>query len=161
MENFDINNLANEGRENVGLNPDPGKLISHGHEYEDTPRMRSLIEKANEIRGSVSAIPEGYSRLWRANRPGEVGKNPSYTNSLEGIALPFLEGYGGKISYVDIPEEDLVKYVRDGVVAPGAEFVLPLEVLKQVEVVESIGSEKETSDTSFDQQKKYSFSDSV
>lgn len=161
MENFDISNLANEGRENVGANPDPGKLKSHGHEYEDTPRMRSLIEKANEIRGSVSAIPEGCSRLWRANRPGEVGKNPSYTSSLEGIALPFLEGYGGKISYVDIPEEDLVKYVRDGVVAPGAEFVLPLEVLKQVEVVEGIGSEEEISDTSFDQQKKYSFSDPV
>jgi len=162
MENFKNYHPENKDTEPFDINPETGKLISHGHEYEDIPRMRHLIEKANAIRSSISPVPTGFSRLWRANRPGEVGKNPSYTNSLEGIALPFSEGYSGKISYVDLPDTDLDKYVREGAVAPGAEFILPADIVEQAKVVEGIDSEEEISDLSFNHENdKPSFGDPV
>ncbi len=117
------------------INPETGKLISHGHEYIDSPRIRELIKKANEIRSSLPPVKEGFMRLWRGNRKGEVGKNPSYTNSLEGIALPFLGSYGGVLSYVDIPDADLEKYLQTGAVAEGSEFRLPPELVETVKVV--------------------------
>ena len=63
---------------------------SDGQEYMDIPRMRKFIEIGTKIRNRLPELQNGYIRLWRGNRPGELGKNPSYTNSLEGIALPFL-----------------------------------------------------------------------
>jgi len=110
-------------------------LISHGHEYADTPRMREMIKRANEIRATLPAVPDGYTRLWRGNRPSEVGKNPSYTSSLEGIALPFLDGYGGELSYIDISNTDLGKYLQSGAGARNAEFILPAETVKKVKIV--------------------------
>jgi hypothetical protein len=71
--------------------------------------------------------------MWRGNRPGEVGYNPSYTNSLEGIALPFLRGYNGVLSYIDIPKTDAPKYLTSG--AQGSEFILPSEIIKQAKIV--------------------------
>lgn len=103
--------------------------------YEDSARARSLMESADAIRQSLSPIPDGHIRLWRGNRPGEVGQNPSYTNSLEGIALPFLQGYGGVLSYVDVPEKDAEKYLRTGAVAEGAEFFLPAEIVRDAKIV--------------------------
>lgn len=117
------------------INPETGKIISHGHEYIDSPRIRELIKKANEIRSTLPPVEEGHTRLWRGNRKGEVGKNPSYTNSLEGIALPFLESYGGVLSYIDIPDTDLEKYLQTGAVAEGSEFRLPAELVETVKVV--------------------------
>lgn len=84
---------------------DSGEICSGGHTYNDIPRMRELVELANAIRESLPEVPKGHLRLWRGNRRNEVGHNPSYTNSLEGIALPFLQSYGGVLSYVDVPEE--------------------------------------------------------
>ena len=58
--------------------------------YPNTPKMQEMVKIAKAIKKSLPAIPKGYIRLWRGNREGEVGKNPSYTNSLAGIALPYL-----------------------------------------------------------------------
>lgn len=117
------------------INPKTGKLISHGHEYLDTPRMRELIKRAGEIRAQLPPLADGFTRLWRGNRSGEVGLNPSYTNSLEGIALPFLGSYKGVLSYVDIPDSDLEKYLQTGAVAPDSEFILPPELVATAKVI--------------------------
>jgi hypothetical protein len=83
-------------------------------------------------------VEEGKVRLWRGNRPGEVGQNPQFTNSLDGIARPFMEAYGGPLSYVDVPanvaEEALNK---TGAAAPGAEFILPREWASKAKIVEA------------------------
>ena len=83
-------------------------------------------------------VKPNFIRLWRGNRPNEVGKNPSYTSSLEGIALPFYYGYHEKgydavLSYIDVPEEEAKKYITSG--AKDSEFILPKELLNQVKTV--------------------------
>lgn len=95
-------------------------------EYADTPRTRKLREVADGVRGSLPPVPPGHVRLWRGNRSGgrDAG-NPRYTNSLEGIALPFKEAYGGPLTYVDVPSGEVDSYMRHGAVARGAEFFLP------------------------------------
>lgn len=118
------------------INPETGRIISDGHEYLNIPRMQELIRRANKIRGSLPVVSDGYTRLWRGNRPDEVGKNPSFTNSLEGIALPFLSSYGGKLTYVNVPTEDLNKYLDTIGSAPDSEFILPSELAGQAIVVD-------------------------
>jgi hypothetical protein len=122
------------GKDAVIVNEE-GKIVREGHAYENIPHMRSFIELADAIREHVPEVQSGYVRLWRGNRQNEVGHNPSYTNSLEGIALPFLRGYGGVLSYVDIPEEEEKKYVSTGAVAPDSEFILPAEIVKDAKIV--------------------------
>jgi hypothetical protein len=112
-----------------------GKIVSDGQAYEDNPKMRSLVELADAIREQLPAVQDGHVRLWRGNREDEIGHNPSYTNSLEGIALPFLRGYGGVLSYVDVPMEDAKKYVSTGAVAPDSEFMLPGEIVQNAKIV--------------------------
>lgn len=97
---------------------------------------------AAEIEARLPPPKKGTTRLWRGNRPGEVGKNPSFTNSLPGIALPFRKAYGGDLSYIDVPTNDLSKYVSTGAVAPGAEFVLPAEVAAKAAVVDAPMAER-------------------
>jgi hypothetical protein len=85
-------------------------------------------------------VKPNFIRLWRGNRPNEVGKNPSYTSSLEGIALPFYYGYhedglDAVISYIDIPKEEVKKYITGGG-AEDSEFILPKELLNQVKTVD-------------------------
>lgn len=120
----------------IEVNPASGMLVSHGHEYLDIPRMREFIKKANKIRENLPDVQQGNVRLWRGNRPEEVGKNPSFTNSLEGIALPFLEVYGGKLSYVDVPKEELSKYLQTSAVAKDSEFILSEELASMAKVIE-------------------------
>lgn len=110
-----------------------GRILSDGQTYEDNPRMRALVELADTIRKGLPDVQDGYVRLWRGNRPNEVGHNPSYTNSLEGIALPFLRGYSGVLSYIDIPREEAKKYLTSG--AKDSEFILPSELVKNVKIV--------------------------
>src|SRR3989344_7811698 len=98
-----------------------GNIISAGHGYTDIPRMRAYVEFANAIGDSLPPVQEGHVRLWRGNRRGEVGHNPSYTNSLEGIALPFLRSYGGVLSYVDVDQEEATQYLTSG--AKDSEFI--------------------------------------
>ncbi len=110
-----------------------GHIVSEGHSYLNNPRIRDLVELANAIRDSLPHVPEGNVRLWRGNRRGEVGHNPSYTNSLEGIALPFLRSYGGVLSYVDVPQDSLQQYLTSG--AKDSEFFLPPEIAKTATLV--------------------------
>ncbi len=110
-----------------------GQILSDGQTYEDTPQMRALVELADAIRKSLPDVQVGHVRLWRGNRPDEVSYNPSYTNSLEGIALPFLGGYKGVLSYIDVPVEEVRKYLISG--AKDAEFMLPSELVKNTEIV--------------------------
>lgn len=117
-------------------NPDTQMIVSGGEEYSDTPRMRSLVRVGDSIRNSLSSPENGFVRLWRGNRTDEIGKNPSFTNSLEGIALPFLLQYKGKLSYVDVPQADLSKYVINVASAPDSEFILPAELAMRAVVVE-------------------------
>lgn len=103
-----------------------------------------LIESYNEdiaklINLKLPEVKNEFTRLWRGNRPGEVGKNPSYTSSLEGIALPFYYGYYDEdqpaiLSYIDIPTQDTKKYLTSG--ADESEFMLPKELLKNVKTVD-------------------------
>jgi hypothetical protein len=116
------------------INPITGMLISDGHEYVDSPEARAQIIRANTIRKSLPPPKEDQVRLWRGNRPGEVGENPSFTSSLEGIALPFLDRYQGELTYLDIPKADLEKYIRN-VGATSAEFILPADLVKNVSIV--------------------------
>jgi hypothetical protein len=90
---------------------------------------------ADAIEKSLPSLADGYTRLWRGNRKGEVGKNPQFTNSLAGIALPFQKGYGGDLSYVDVPTKDLGKFEQKVGAALGAEFVLPEELASNAQVV--------------------------
>ncbi len=116
-------------------NPD-GKLVGiDGETYLDTPRTRELTRIAKLINDNLPPVPNDHVRLWRGNRNGEVGLNPSYTNSLEGIALPFLMSYNGPLSYIDIPNQDLENYLCSGAVAPGAEFMLPKDLVTNVHIV--------------------------
>ena len=111
-------------------------VLEHdGIEYADTPRIRALIEKAKAIQTKLPSVKAGMVRLYRGNREGEVGQNPSFTNSLVGIALPFQESYGGSLSYVDIPEADLSNYDAGPGGAPGAEFILPKEIANKAKPV--------------------------
>lgn len=113
-----------------------GGLVQYGGEdYFDTPRIRALIEKAKEIEEGLPEVQKGYTRLWRGNRVGEVGQNPSYTNSLVGIAIPFLNAYGGPLSYVDVPTSELGNYENKICTSQGNEFMLPASILSNYKVV--------------------------
>lgn len=114
---------------------------SEGQQYSNTPRIRKLIQKANEILEKLPKVAEGYTRLYRANRPGELGENPSFTNALVGIALPFQESYKGPLSYVDVPTKDLNKYEQSVGSAKGNEFTLPSELSKSAKEIPSLSTE--------------------
>ena len=110
-----------------------GQILSDGQTYENNLKMRALVELADAIRKGLTDVQDGHVRLWRGNRPNEAGHNPSYTNSLEGIALPFLRGYNGVLSYIDVPREEARKYLTSGV--KDSEFILPSELVKNVKIV--------------------------
>jgi hypothetical protein len=90
---------------------------------------------ASAINATLPDVSEGHTRLWRGNRPDEVGSNPQFTNDLLGIALPFREMYGGPISYVDVPTVNLPKYLQTVGAAPDAEFLLPGELAAKATAV--------------------------
>ena len=99
---------------------------------------------AAAIGEQLPPVPDGMVRLWRGNRPDEVGQNPSFTNDLAGIALPFQKEYGGPLSYVDVPAKDVEKFVSTGAAAPGAEFMLPKELAATAKAVELRAAQKAT-----------------
>jgi hypothetical protein len=120
--------LADAVYEALGFNP---KMITRdGQEYFNNPRIRFFVKIADEVRASLPKLKEGYTRLYRGNRPSDLKSNPQFTNSLEGIALPFLMSYEGQLSYIDIPTSDLSKYVQKGGVATNAEFIVTPEIAK-------------------------------
>jgi hypothetical protein len=83
---------------------------------------------AQLINAALPPPKDRHTRLWRGNRPGEVTSNPSFTNSLDGIALPFRQMYGGQLSYVDVPTERLSAYELTEGTAKGSEFEVPPSV---------------------------------
>jgi|SRR5580765_1013592 len=109
-----------------------------GHPDLPIPKGKLPIDKyraeAPYYEANLPPVEEGYVRLWRGNRPGEVGANPSFTNDLAGIALPFRRSYGGDLSYVDVLAADLPKHEMTAGVAKGAEFALPKEIAAQAKV---------------------------
>jgi len=134
--NPEIIELVSKHQEDVSIKVnDEGRIESGGHTYEDTPRMRSLAKAAQAIRTSLPEVPEGHVRLWRGNRKTEVGFNPSYTSSLEAIALPFLSQYRGYLTYVDVPEEVAKESLQEGLVADNAEFIIPKRFAEKAKVV--------------------------
>jgi hypothetical protein len=108
-------------------------MLPDGHPIIEFRRDAAEIEK------SLPAPDDGFTRLWRGNRPGEVGQNPQFTNSLDGIALPFRKAYGGDLSFVDVPTGDLAKYEAKAGAATGAEFQLPAEMAAQAQAVPYAG----------------------
>lgn len=138
MEHFEsapisrLKNILNKHPEleriySSSIHAKPEEFLENSHD--------ALSRLAYAIEESLPGVQDGYVRLWRGNRPNEVGHNPSYTNSLEGIALPFLSGYGGVLSYVDVPEKDLSLYESKGAAAPGAEFMLTPEIVSHATLV--------------------------
>jgi hypothetical protein len=115
---------------------DSDKSITyHGQSYMNTPRIQSLIQQAQVIESQLPPVRSGMTRLWRGNRPGEVGSNPTFTNSLVGIALPFLEQYGGSLTYIDVPTQDLAKYIDRVASSPDSEFTVTPELAKTAQIV--------------------------
>ena len=118
------------------VDEDSDKSITyHGQSYMNTPRIQNLIQQAQAIESQLPPVRSGMTRLWRGNRPGEVGSNPTFTNSLVGIALPFLEQYGGSLTYIDVPTRDLAKYTDRVASAPDSEFTVTPELAGQAQVV--------------------------
>jgi hypothetical protein len=100
--------------------------------------VEAFRKMADIIQQELPTVPDEYIRLWRANRVGEVGKNPSYTTSLEGIALPFLVAYKGPLSFVDVPADLLPEYATSGATnddGTPAEYILPIEYLGNAQIV--------------------------
>ena len=89
---------------------------------------------AAAIESNLPKVEEGVTRLWRGNRPGEVGQNPSFTNDLAGIALPFRQGYGGELSYVDVLSSSLGQFEAKAGAAPGAEFIVTPEIARAAKI---------------------------
>ena len=107
---------------------------------EEKPKKEAPIVKyrkeAAEIEASLPKVAKGYTRLYRGNRPGEVGTGRMFTNSLDGIALPFADAYKGPLSYIDVKTEDLDKYVSTGAVADNAEFSIPEDIAATATVID-------------------------
>lgn len=101
------------------------------------PRASPIVRSRRIAAAIQAANPQavdGFTRLWRGERIGDTGKGLNYTPDLAGIALPFQEGYGGDLVYVDIPDSDLAGYEMTGAVAPGAEFHLPPDLAASAQV---------------------------
>ena len=120
----------------------PKMINREGQEYFNNPRIRFFVKIADEVRASLPGVKEGYTRLYRGNRPSDLKSNPQFTNSLEGIALPFLMSYEGQLSYIDVPTSDLSKYVQKGGVASNAEFIVTSEIAKNATPIDNTIVEK-------------------
>lgn len=121
--------------------PDTGYSISDSYElvtdegsYTVSPRTKELAAIAYAIKSKLPEVATGYTRVWRGNRDKEVGKNPSYTSSLIGIALPFLLSYRGPLSYVDVPTV-ILPSLQSGPAGTSVEYTVPKELLTGVQVV--------------------------
>lgn len=140
---------AAEGTASEGAGPPGGGApqaasgsipISSANVPGESPIVR-FQQDASAIQEATPAPQEGFTRLWRGNRPGETGSATSFTNDLPGIALPFREAYKGDLSFVDVPTSDLAQYENKGAVAPGAEFSLPEDIASSATPV-SVSTDK-------------------
>jgi GNAT superfamily N-acetyltransferase len=110
--------------------------------FERAPRRETPIAQfrrdAEAIEASLPPVTEGNTRLWRGNRPGEVGTATRFTNDLAGIAIPFRKGYDGDLSYVDVPTADLQKYLQTTAAAKDAEFIVPSDIAAKATVAKYV-----------------------
>lgn len=119
--------LASEGAAPQAMKDDLAVIRKYlGVESPKEPPIARFRRVAQRISASLPNVPAGHVRLWRGNRPGEEGANPSYTTDLAGIALPFQEGYGGELTFVDVPEGALRS--RESGAATDAEFIISAEL---------------------------------
>lgn len=89
-----------------------------------------------EIEKALPPVEDGMTRLWRGNRPGEEGQNPSFTSDAPGIALPFQKAYGGKLTYVDVPTDWVTSQPKRGG-ATDAEYIVPQGVAAKAQAAPS------------------------
>lgn len=94
---------------------------------------------AESINQALPPAPDGFTRLWRGNRVGEVGQATAFTNDLPGIALPFRKAYGGDLSYVDVPTTAVGSFENKAGTATGAEFNLPSDLASQAKIAPASG----------------------
>ena len=113
---------------------DSYELVTDEGSYTVSPRTKELAAIAYAIKSKLPEVATGYTRVWRGNRDKEVGKNPSYTSSLVGIALPFLLSYRGPLSYVDVPTA-ILSSLQSGPAGTSFEYMVPKELLTGVQVV--------------------------
>lgn len=92
------------------------------------PPIVQFRKDFSDITAGMEPPAEGTTRLWRGERPGEQGQGLNYTTDAPGIALPFRKMYGGDLSHIDVPTEDLPKYAMGGGGATDAEYHLPPEM---------------------------------
>ena len=119
--NFDQKSIEQENKD-----PLIGKFTGvDGEIYISNIRTVYYNEMAKIILKSIPKVEENYIRLWRGSRPNEVNQNTIVTNSLIGIALPFMYAYEGVMAYVDVPKSEFMNYVSKGAVAENSEFMLP------------------------------------
>lgn len=105
-------------------------------ELEAQPKVKQapivqFRKDAARIEALLPPVSDRHTRLWRGNRPGEDSKptTTAFTSDLPGIALPFRQGYGGKLTYLDVPTRDLDKYDNHPTgPMKGAEFNVPKEM---------------------------------
>ena len=95
------------------------------NDYFTNPRTIYYNEIAIRIINNLPKIKEGYKRFWRGSRLDEIGNNTIVTDSLVGIALPFMYQYNGEMTYVDVPIDKYRNYVQKGATAKDSEFLLP------------------------------------
>lgn len=120
-----------------------GQGVAPATPAKQPPIVRYRAEAA-KIEAGLPPVAAGKTRLWRGNRKGENGKATRFTNDLPGIALPFAEGYGGDVTYVDVSTADLQSYLNDGAAAEDAEFNLPADVAARARPVNGTAPEAQS-----------------
>jgi len=132
---LDMRSSSYSADDEIDLGAEPDRYPERDEYATSEPPIVRFRKMASKIESSLPPVAEGMTRLWRGNRPDEVGHNPQFTNSLEGIALPFRQAYNGPLSYVDVSSSDLPSYEQNVGAAPGAEFVVPGHIASQAKVV--------------------------
>lgn len=126
--------VLQKGKPKATGEPDKKEPIVSPVKAVKEPPIAQFRRDAAVIEAGLPPVAAGMTRLWRGNRPGEVGKNPQFTDDLPGIALPFQKAYGGDLSYVDVPTARLKEFVNEGVAAANAEFILPADLAAKARV---------------------------
>jgi hypothetical protein len=135
-------------------NPVMQEKFYHHIEEPNRAPIVGFRKDAAEIEKKLPPVSQGMTRLWRGNKPGEIGTATQFTNDLPGIALPFRKAYSGDISYVDVPSSQLSKFEQRVGAAAKAEFNLPPEIAKQALKVDHVSDARGLTDyekTMFDQ----------
>lgn len=100
-------------------------------------KLHQIANRAERIQASLPPVAPGHIRLWRGNRrTDKIGTANRYSDSLDGISLPFRDAYGGYLTYLDLPIELAQEFVSPG--EPNAYF-FPDEIAKSAQIVDHLG----------------------